>query len=883
VALKVLRLDAAREPRAVLRFRREAQAAARLHHTNIVPVFEVGQDGDTAFYAMQLIPGRGLDQVIDELRRQAPAAAAPTTVVAADPAAGLAPSLRTGGFCLHQTPSPDLALADAERASSVAPTAPESSVVLAGLSDGGAGRTAFYRAVARIGEQVASALAYAHARGIVHRDVKPSNLLLDASGVVWVADFGLAKADDSDALTHTGDVVGTLRYMAPERFKGRANAGADVYALGLTLYELLALRPAFGARDRLELIEQIKNQEPARPRSLDSGIPRDLETVVLKAMNKDPGRRYPSAQHLADDLRRWLAGEPVQARPMARLERGWRWARRNPLPATLAVVLALAVTAGLATALALWRNAERHLGEEEAARRESEAHYRTCRRLLGEYVAVTRDLRLHSPAARREQRQALAKARAFCEGLGRQRPGDLAVQRVLAEVCTALAALDAHDGQLDEARQAGETARALWQELGAATPDADCADGLASVLSTLGLVYGHLGRNAEAAASLRQALALWDRLSGHGTEGIPALVAACQTRRELALRLRDVGPQPDEDRMYRENCARLERAAGGVGAPPELRLELLVNLAELGETYQHDGNRADAERCWRRGYELGRRLTEEIPDSAVAVYHLAMCGRELAAKDPAAAPPEETAVLCTQAARLLEAQRLRDPADRDCSETMARVCWMLADSYIQAGKPAEAARAARRAAVVLADLADRHPDDPGVRLHALLGQSRLAEREGRCGDPSAARRSARQAADGLERFFDCSSADPRSLALAAGIGCAIAPGLRHAGVPDEALRVVRCCLRTSERLVHQYPDEPVYRVLLSEAWTHLGKANWSAKHFEQAEAALRAAAAVADSLAARWPDYRPLRDDRLRRLRRLVEDRGSRSTKGPRR
>jgi hypothetical protein len=113
---------------------------------------------------------------------------------------------------------------------------------------------------------------------------------------------------------------------------------------------------------------------------------------------------------------------------------------------------------------------------------------------------------------------------------------------------------------------------------------------------------------------------------------------------------------------------------------------------------------------------------------------------------------------------------------------------------------------------------------------------------------------------------------------AAEIGAAIAPGLRHAGVPDEALRVVQCCLRTSERLVHKYPDEPAYRVGLSEAWTHLGKANWSAKHYEQAEAALRAAAAVADRLAERWPDYRPLRDDRLRRLRRFVEDRGSRST-----
>ena len=139
------------------------------------------------------------------------------------------------------------------------------------------------------------------ARGIVHRDIKPSNLLLDTAGVVWITDFGLAKADD-DGLTATGDILGTLRYMAPERFRGEGDARADVYALGLTLYELLTLRPAFDSPDRLQLIEQIKTEEPPRPRPLDSRIPRDLETIVLKAIDKDPDRRYPSADAMAEDL-----------------------------------------------------------------------------------------------------------------------------------------------------------------------------------------------------------------------------------------------------------------------------------------------------------------------------------------------------------------------------------------------------------------------------------------------------------------------------------------------------------------------------------------------------------------------------------------------------
>ena len=199
-------------------------------------------------------------------------------------------------------------------------------------------RQPFFRSVAQIGRQAAQGLAYAHARGIVHRDIKPSNLLLDTEGVVWITDFGLAKADD-DGLTASGDILGTLRYMAPERFRGEADARADIYALGLTLYELLTLRPAYDSTDRLRMIEKIKNEEPVRPRLIDPQIPRDLETIVLKAIDKHPDHRYPTAAALAEDLRRFLADEPIKARQISTSERYWRWARRNPAVAVLGGVL----------------------------------------------------------------------------------------------------------------------------------------------------------------------------------------------------------------------------------------------------------------------------------------------------------------------------------------------------------------------------------------------------------------------------------------------------------------------------------------------------------------------------------------------------------------
>ena len=163
----------------------------------------------------------------------------------------------------------------------------------------------YFRSVARIGQETSRALGYAHDRGIIHRDIKPSNLLLDAAGVIWVADFGLAKTDD-DELTETGNLVGTLRYMSPERFDGKCDLRSDIYGLGLTLYEMLSLKPAYSATDRLTLIEQITQHEPVPLRTRTPAIPRDLGTIVQKAIDKDPGTRYQSADAMADDLERFF-------------------------------------------------------------------------------------------------------------------------------------------------------------------------------------------------------------------------------------------------------------------------------------------------------------------------------------------------------------------------------------------------------------------------------------------------------------------------------------------------------------------------------------------------------------------------------------------------
>jgi WD40 repeat protein/serine/threonine protein kinase len=367
VALKVLPGSAVLDGRNLRRFQREAKAAARLHHTNVVPVHGVGETDGVHYYVMQFIQGQGLDLVLNELRRlrQAGRLAGPgpetlCVLPGAASASAVARALANGRFSLASSVGP------AAEASAAADPTP---VSLPGQGEGStwteSGR-AYWQSVARVGIQVADALGYAAGQGVLHRDVKPSNLLLDTQGNVWVTDFGLAKAEtDGDDLTHTGDVVGTLRYMAPERFGRKGDLRSDLYSLGLTLYELATLRTAFDATDRSALLRQVMHEEPPRPRKVDPAVPRDLETIILKAIARDPERRYQTAAELAEDLRRFVDDKPIRARRVSGPERLWRWCRRNPeLAAALAAVVVVFL-AGFAGVTWKWQEASRNADQAQ--------------------------------------------------------------------------------------------------------------------------------------------------------------------------------------------------------------------------------------------------------------------------------------------------------------------------------------------------------------------------------------------------------------------------------------------------------------------------------------------------------------------------------------
>ena len=215
----------------------------------------------------------------------------------------------------------------------------------------GRGGDRYHREVARLGAQVADALAYAHNRGVLHRDIKPSNLLLDAVGNIWVTDFGLAKFEEGEDLSHSQDLVGTMRYMAPERFRGVSDRRCDIYALGATLYELLTLRPAFEERDRLRLIDQIVHEPPAPLRQLDAPHPSRPGDDRLRGAGQGPEGPVRHGRRAGDELRRFLENRPIRSRPIPASERLWRWCKRNPslaalnaLAATLTAIIAIVST-----------------------------------------------------------------------------------------------------------------------------------------------------------------------------------------------------------------------------------------------------------------------------------------------------------------------------------------------------------------------------------------------------------------------------------------------------------------------------------------------------------------------------------------------------------
>jgi len=409
VALKVLPFAAMLDSRQLRRFKNEAQAAAHLHHENIVPVYAVGSERGVHYFAMQFIEGRSLDTLLHDLRHRE--------------------GMHTGEEGPGERLTGELP-SHAQKAGTAAdggiPPATDTTQASAFLSTEPApGDANYFRMVARLGIQAAAALEHAHEQGIIHRDVKPANLLVDNRGHLWITDFGLARCQTDLGLTISGDLVGTLRYMSPEQALARSGTvdhRSDIYSLGATLYELLTLQPAFAGQDRHELLRRIASEEPRPPSRLRKNIPADLETVVLKAMAKEADGRYATAQELGDDLQRFLSDRPVLAKRPTLAHRLRKWLARHKAMTAGAMILLLLSTVGFAAAtLLIWQKEEetrRALNDSRVSERlaEDQRELAQKRERLARRYLYAADLNLAYQAVKDRQ-----PARAL-RLLGRHRP-----------------------------------------------------------------------------------------------------------------------------------------------------------------------------------------------------------------------------------------------------------------------------------------------------------------------------------------------------------------------------------------------------------------------------------------------------------------------------
>ncbi len=746
VALKLLPRTAAGDGSAQVRFQREAKAAARMHHTNIVPVFDVGQDGEHLYYAMQLIRGQGLDLVIADLKRlrsRSTAAAAKEDKAAER---SLAVSLAAGRFECE-----DLAAAgpDDPAATAAYEGSAPSSAMLPGqseLSTSSSNRGAYFRSVAQIGVQAASALAYAHGRGIIHRDIKPGNLILDTTGNVWVADFGLAKTGD-DGMTHTGDILGTIRYMSPERFRGQCDVRADVYALGMTLYELLTLKAAYASGDRLRLIELIRQTVAVSPRSHDARIPRDLETIVMKAIDKDPKRRYQSADEMGEDLQRFVSDEPIKARRAGPAERFARWCRHHPAVAGLVAAVLVLMAAG--TAVSTWQAVAATRARDDLAAKNAEladeqakvqARFDTAVKAIETFhTGVSEDALLKNAEFKELRTKLLKEAARFYEELDKLLAGqtDPKSRKTLAVGYFQLAELTQKIGDMKEALAVHQKALALRREL-AAVPGADVETRLdvARSLHAVGSLLQGTGDMAAAMAAfqeVRDLAAVLDAesptdavrvLLGYGHNGIGFVLAATGKpaealdafRKALAVyqKLPEAGQYPQP------------------GHGPTFGIQLQAGvLMSIGQALAETGTAADGLESYRKATAIMQKLADAHPANTLVQSYLAMCHLGTGVTLMTTGKNEEA--IATWRKGLDIQRKLADahPAVTQYQTLVAYSHYNLGQALSRMGKPTDSLKEFQAGQAIMQKLADANPAVPGFQSDFAWGTNHIGRQHAR--------------------------------------------------------------------------------------------------------------------------------------------------------
>jgi serine/threonine protein kinase len=743
VALKVLPFAAAMDPKQLQRFKNEAQAAAHLQHTNIVPVYYVGCERGVHFYAMQYIEGQTVAAVIRELSENAQFR--------------LTNDQRMTNAQCHSTKNPE--------SGAMAQTLIRHSTLGIPWSLG-IGHLSFFRTVARLGMQAAAALEHAHQLGVIHRDIKPANLLVDAGGRLWVTDFGLAHCQSQPGVTMTGDVLGTLRYMSPEQAlakRAALDARTDVYSLGVTLYELLTLEPAYNGRDREELLRQIAFEEPRRPQRVNRCIPAELETIVLKAMAKIPDERYATSQELADDLQRYLDDKPIRAKRASRRQRVAKWARRHKpvvvtagLSATVLVIMTFAaLVAGYVYVSAEKDKKQAALEEKQKALQLAEANFQLAwkavdeiyQQYAGKFSGLIRLQPLHG--------EFLAKTLSFYQEIAKQRSTDPEIRMRIGRGYRQIAAIQGDLSQLRKGKEAYLQAMALFEELMTEYP---AEPRYQAELAAVHMALASLQCAPSAEQNIRRAIALWDRLAAErpedpayreslagaylglgslgklsfeeGESAIRTGITLCDKliadypkrpqywctladgHRCLGSRQAAAGRHQDAEPSYRKSLALLDRVPDQYASKRGLQAAAYLLLAQ---TLHANGRSEESEEAYRQALSRFRKIVEDLPYAPTCWGTLSACCKGLMRLLQQAGRPEEAAQVREAALQLYANFVGQLPDETIYQDGAIRSANQLFDLLLVGGQQLEMKESLRWALDICEKLASRFPNHLGFR------------------------------------------------------------------------------------------------------------------------------------------------------------------------
>ncbi len=694
VALKLVRAGDDADPELVARFRREAEAAAQLQHPHLVQIHEVGEQGGRPYCVLELVDGGSLAQK------------------------------------LAGTPQPA-------------------------------------RPAAQVAETLARAVHAAHERNVVHRDLKPANVLLRGEVDTplgqcrpKITDFGLAKRLDVPLGQTQSDVImGTPSYMAPEQATGHSKdvgPPADVYALGAILYEMLTGRPPFQGESVLDTLRQVVSQDPVSPRLLQPRVPHDLETICLKCLQKEARQRYLTAHELAEDLRRFLAGEPIRARPVGAVERLGRWCRRRPLVAALSAGVLVMFLGGFGGVTHQWLAADRE-------RQRAEAGFRKAKQAVDEcFTRATEDPALQGPAMMPVRRLLLETTLPYYRGFLAEHAAEPGLKEETAGTYAKVGTITVEIGLKEDARGLFEESRRLWQELvDAGATDPKVRSGLASTLNSLGRVQMLTGRRDEALHSFEKSREIREQLAAD-LEGPAA--RACQ--RNLAMAYRNLGALHHEAgrrsealHFYERARAILEKLNGDDAGDAALALDLVIALNSLGLLLRQGGDRLEALRTNEKARTIVDRLAVQQPANTQFLKTRATTYHRLGLLRQEANHPQEAFDAYEEARKILTQLVAAYPLIVEFQRNLGEILDHLGDWHTEAGRPVDALRCYEQGRDVWEKLVASDFHDTRLRGDLAICLNAIGLVHQQAGQPDEAFRAYQRAQALLRPLTEADSAD----------------------------------------------------------------------------------------------------------------------------